>query len=195
MALGEFFYGFVVLMGLVLPPLHAEGVARTIEGVAFAAQHDLDGKALPLHGVGLRVKRKFGMNFKVYVAGLYTTVAGPNRDELLNGESVLRLVFLRSLSASTLREAWTESYDKSCKAECAALKSHLQTFNSLMVDVKDKSEITLMFAGDTVNVDIQGKSSKHEKIVSGAFRKLLLSLFIGDNPPTEELREGLLGKI
>jgi hypothetical protein len=182
-------------MALVLSLLIAFASAVEIEKVNFPGEMDVAGKKLVLNGFGKRVKKKFGMNFDVYVAGLYVPTKSGKASELIASDDVkvLRLVFLRSLDKSTLREAWEESYDKNCKFDCEASKAGLKAFNDLMVDVKDKSEMRLEFGKDGVSIEMNGKEKKSGKVAGEGFRKNLMSVFIGDEPPTEDLKKGLLG--
>src|SRR4029079_11999809 len=96
--------------------------AREIEKVNFANQLDVAGKKLVLNGGGLRVKRRFGMNFDVYVAGLYLTAKSDKAEAIIASTEpkALRLVFLRSLDKGTLDEAFEEGFNKNCKPDCEA---------------------------------------------------------------------------
>lgn len=182
--------GFVpVLLSLVLA--HAVEVKK----VDFPETMEAGGQKLVLNGAGLRVKHKFGMDWDVYVAGLYVPAKNKHAVELIiNPDTkVLRMVFLRSLGKGTLREGWEEGYKDNCKFDCDASKAQLKAFNDLMVDVKDKSEMRLVFAKDSVDVEIDGKEKKSGKIAGEAFRKNLMAIFVGEKPPTADLKKNLLG--
>jgi hypothetical protein len=191
-----------VLMALGLMRLAVMGLyilsvqAREIEKVNFADNLDVAGQKLVLNGVALRTRHKFGMDFRVYVAGLYLAKKNSNSPEILAGgdKKLLRLVFLRSVDKDTLREAWEESYLKNCKSECAGTKALLVSFNDLMADVKDGSELKIEFSKDSVTTDMKGKQNKTGKIEGAAFARTLLAVFIGDEPPSPEFKNGLLGK-
>lgn len=171
--------------------------AKEIEKVNFPDELLLGNQKLVLNGVGLRTKKKFAMNFKVYVAGLYlpaknadaaATIASP-------GSKVLELVFLRAVDRETLQEAWQEGFTKNCKAECESAKDHFKAFNDTMVDVKENSRLKMTFDKDGVAVDIKGgKDNKKAQIVGDSFKKALLAIFIGEDPPTPDLKSGLMGK-
>jgi hypothetical protein len=184
MALGRV---FILLLGIFSC---AHG--REIEKVVFADKLD----PLVLNGAGLRVKHKFGMDFKVYVAGLYLPAKSSCAAEIIASDfpKILRLVFLRSLDKETLREAWDESFNKNCKADCEAAKPQMKAFNDLMVDVKDQGELILKFDKDSVSVEIKGKEARSGKVTGEAIRRGLLAVFIGEQPPTEDLKKGLLGQ-
>src|SRR4051812_49098834 len=163
------------LGGILLSALMAVAGAKEIAKVNLADQIDAGGAKLVLNGAGLRVKKKFGMNFDVYVAGLYLKAKNTNANEVIQSAEpkVLKLVFLRSLDKSTLREAWEEGYKKNCKTECD--EKPLKAFNDLMVDVKDKSELIMDFSKDAVAIEVKGKETKSGKIEGEVFRRNLLA--------------------
>lgn len=176
--------------------ISCSAMALEIEKVKFDDTLQAQGQSLVLNGVGLRTKRKIGMNFKVYVAGLYATAKSSDAPALIADEKpkVLELVFLRSLDKGTLIEAWTEGFDKNCESDCEAGKAQLKAFNDLMGDVKEGSKIRMSFDGKGVEVAVEGKAKTQGRIDNVPFKKQLLSIFIGKNPPTEDLKNGLLGK-
>lgn len=169
--------------------------AGIVEGVDFPNEVSVGTEKLVLNGAGLRTKRKFGLNFKVYVAGLYAPAKTMDPKKLITGTEtkVLELVFLRSIDAKTLREAWTEGFDKNCGADCDAARSSLKAFNEFMKDVKEKHRLKLTFKVQDVVVELQGDESRTTQFAGEAFRRALLALFIGDQPPTPELKNALLG--
>lgn len=191
MALGWFQTWCVA--GLIAVSAHA----KEIEKVSFSDSTTAAGQELQLNGVGLRTKRKLGMDFRVYVAGLYLKTKSTDAATIVGSDEakVLELVFLRSVDADTLREAWQEGYDKNCKAGCDTSKAQLKQFKDAMADVGDGSKLKMIFDKDSVTVEGQGKkAAMNAKIIGGAFSRNLLAIFIGDTPPTEVLKKGLLGQ-
>jgi hypothetical protein len=170
-------------------------LAKKVEGVEIADQHVVGTANLALNGVGVRIKRKLGIGFRVYVGALY--LAGKTSDEKLILTSaepkILELTFLRSVDADTLRDAWKEGFEKNCGSVCEKAKPNLKSFNDLMIPVKEGSRITMVFTDDGVNVTATGKETKSAMIPGQEFKTALLSIFIGPNPPTPELKKGLLG--
>ena len=169
--------------------------ARQIEGVNFPDETQVNGTKLVLNGAGLRTKRKFGMNWRVYVAGLYLPSKTQDAAAIVSSanEKMLELIFLRSVDKDTLREAWSEGFEKNCKSDCEAARGALKSFNELMVDVQEKSRLRLTFEKDAVSVEVEGKTVSRGKIPGEAFRRAVLAIFIGDEPPTPDLKKGLLG--
>lgn len=184
-----------LIMVCVLTTSAAGAFAFEIEKVNFPDQVERGGQKLQLNGAGLRNKRKLGMQFRVYVAALYTVEKSSDAKAVIGADSPkeLRLHFLRAVDADTLREAWTEGYGKNCADTCATTADQLKAFNSAMADVRDGSTITMRFGKDKVAVETDGKEKKSAEIAGADFHKNLLAVFIGDNPPTEELKKGLLG--
>ncbi|MBX3022802.1 MAG: chalcone isomerase family protein [Bdellovibrionales bacterium] len=171
--------------------------AKSLEGADFSDELTLGPQKLLLNGLGLRTKKKFGINFRVYVGGLYTVNKASDALALIDSPEtvVVELAFLRGLDKATLQEAWSEGFAKNCKSECEAAKAQLTAFNALMTDVKDKSRLRVVFNKDSVTAEVSadGKILSSGKVDGQAFRKAMLAVFIGDHPPTDELKKGLLG--
>ncbi len=171
------------------------GFAAVIEKINFKDEQLIGTQKYVLNGTGLRTKKKLGMKFKVYVAGLYLPAKSSDAGEIIKSPApkMLELVFLREIDRETLQEAWKEGFEKNCKEDCAAAQGQFKAFNDLMVDVRDGSRLTMSFDKSGVSVDIKGAKSNSAVIDGEAFRRALLSIFIGDEPPTPELKKGLLG--
>jgi long-chain acyl-CoA synthetase len=183
----------VILMLCVWTTTHA----KQVEKVDFPEETMLGNQKLVLNGAGLRTKKKFGMNFRVYVAGLYLTAKNADANAVIASPAnkVLELVFLRGIDRETLQEAWQEGFEKNCKADCESAKDAFKAFNDTMVDVKENSRLKMTFDKDGVAVDIKGgKNAKKAQVIGEAFKRALMAIFIGDNPPTPELKAALLGK-
>lgn len=171
--------------------------AFDIEGISFPETRDLNGKSLVLNGAALRTKRKFGMNFKVYVAGLWVPVKSQDPARLMEpGEKIMELVFLRSLDKDTMTEAWADSFKKNCQVECESGAEWVKRFNEIMVDVKASSRLLLTFDKSGVHIEIEGKrENKKGRVNNVAFTRNLMAAFIGPEPPTEDFKKGLLGRL
>lgn len=171
------------------------GSAATIEKIEFKDEQLVGTQKYVLNGTGLRIKKKLGMKFKVYVAGLWLAAKSKDAAEIVKspGPKILELVFLREIDRETLQEAWEEGFKKNCGEDCAASKEQLKAFNNLMVDVQDGSRLKMTFDKDGVNVEMKASKSTSALIDGEPFRRALLSIFLGKEPPTPELKTGLLG--
>jgi len=170
-------------------------MAAKIENVEFKDEMLIGSQKFVLNGVGLRSKKKLGMDFKVYVAGFYAMAKSSDASALIASPQpkILEIVFLRSLDRETLQEAWTEAFTNNCAEDCAAAQGQLKAFNDLMVDMNENSRMKISFEKGSVNVEVKGAKTQSAMIVGDAFRRAVLAIFIGPKPPTPELKAGLLG--
>lgn len=189
------FIGIRLVIVSLLTAFSAAAAGLQVEGVEVPEQINVGAQKLVLNGAGLRTKRKFGINFKVYVGALYVTSKTQDVNSLIKGSEtkVLELIFLRNLDAETLRAAWSEGFEKNCANECDAARAQFQIFNQVMTDVKAQQRMKLIFSDQDVNIEIQGEAIRTQKVSGEAIRKSLMSLFIGEHPPTPELKKALLG--
>lgn len=168
--------------------------AATIEKVNFADTLNVGGAKLVLNGMGLRTKRKFGLNWRAYVAALYVQEKSTTTAGVLSQKQpkVIELAFLRSLDRETLTEAWTEGLAANCPAPCGGV-DRLTEFNKVMRDVKEGSRLRVVFFDDHVRAEMHGREDATGEVLSPEFAVGMLKVFIGEVPPTEILKRGLLG--
>lgn len=176
----------IIILGLVLSFNSAS--AATIEKVDFKDSLTQEGTDLVLNGVGLRTKTKLGIDFRVYVAGLYLKTKTKDAEKVIgDGETkLIEMAFLRSLDRKQLVEAWTEQLTQNCRVECDKLKTQMQPFLDSIDSVKDGVRSRLLF-------DKKGLSSNGKRIDDPALATNVLAVFFGAHPPTEQLKKGLLG--
>src|SRR5690242_5753914 len=83
-----------VLLVIFAAMVSAAG-AKEVEKVKFDDEMALGAQKLALNGAGLRTKRKLGINWRVYVAGLYLGKKSDDAKAILASDEpkYLRLVF------------------------------------------------------------------------------------------------------
>lgn len=145
-----------------------------------------------LNGMGLRKK----MWVKVYVAGLYLESPTKDAATAVGSEGAKRVVmhFLTNKAKKKKMDAaWLEGFEANSPAEYGALKDRVKTFADLFGDMKvdDVIEITISPSSGTV-----AKLNGEEKgVIEGSdFSAALLKVWLGDHPPTDELKAGMLGE-
>jgi len=150
------------------------------------------GADLVLNGLGIR-KATF-LNVKVYVAGLYLPQKSGDAGKIIGANEPWQLVlrFVRDVDASDIRDAWEEGFEKNAGDKLATLQPRIKTLNARMVDFKEGQYLS--FTDDPakgVAVDVNGASGA---VIEGAdFANALLSIWLGREPPNEDLKSGLLG--
>ena len=147
---------------------------------------------LVLNGLGIR-KATF-VQVKVYVAGLYLPQKSGDATKIIGANQPWQLVlrFVRDVDASDIRDAWQEGFEKNSGDKLAALQPRIETLNARMADFKEGQYLS--FTNDPaqgVAVDVNGAGGS---AIKGAdFAAALLAVWIGAEPPNEDLKAGLLG--
>ncbi|MCF8055060.1 MAG: chalcone isomerase family protein [Desulfocapsa sp.] len=149
--------------------------------------------ALQLNGAGIRSK----LFFKIYIAELYLEHPSPLATTILDGPGRKRVVmhFLYDeVKKEKLVESWNDGFTANLSPEqLKKLSSKIQQFNDLFVDIHEGEEIILDYSPDQGTVvSIAGESKG--TIEGKDFNRALLSIWLGDKPVTNDLRDALLGK-
>lgn len=170
--------------------LVAQLSAATFSGVTLPDTASVGGAQLTLNGMGLREK----YYLDIYVAGLY--VASPSSDPqaIINADTAKRMV-LQFVYPEIPRERLIASFDEDFgrMIGAGALQASVEQLKSWMP--------ARVVAGDQLAFDyVPGKGTsllyngKNLGTIPGApFMKLIYTIYLGANPPTEALKRGLLG--
>jgi hypothetical protein len=150
------------------------------------------GADLVLNGAGIR--KATLLKVKVYVAGLYLPAKSNDAGTILNADQPWQLVlrFVRDVDVSDMRDAFDEGFEKSAGDKLPALKERIETLKATLADFKEGH--FLSFTNDPakgVTVDVNGGGSK--EIQGEDFAHALLAIWIGSEPPNEDIKTGLLG--
>jgi hypothetical protein len=165
--------------------------AGELAGVTMDDQVTISGKSLQLNGMGLRKK----LWVKVYVAGLYLESKSDNAKQIVSSEQI-KMVTMHFLTdratKAKMDAAWREGFEANSPGAHAALKSRVETFIGFFGDMKEGDQIKMEMVpdeGTTVTLNGQEKG----KIEGDDFAEALLLVWLGSAPPTEDLKEGMLG--
>lgn len=178
----------ILLIGL----LPAVLVAKTVEGVNLLEQVDVDGKTLVLNGAGVREK----FFFDIYVAALYLPAKSSDAKAILQADQPwhLGMHFLYSeVSKKKLDKGWEEGFENnSSAAEMAALRERLQQFKNMFPALRKREMASMTYIpGKGVSVTI--KDELKGTIPGADFARTLLSVWLGPDPVTGNLKKALLG--
>jgi hypothetical protein len=176
---------------LLVTPIAPARAAQCLE-VAFQDSATVGSTNLVLNGLGLRKATMFSV--KVYVAGLYLPAKSSDAGAILAASQPWRLElrFVRDVDASDIADAWEEGFEKSAGAGLAGLRERLDALKAMMVDFKEGH--SLVFANEPasgVTVDVQG--AMKGAIAGADFAAALLGIWLGPEPPNDDLKSGLLG--
>ena len=169
--------------------------AAEIEGVFFPDTLDIGEKKLVLNGTGLRLKKILLVSVKVYAAGLYLEQKETDPRKIMNEDKtkVLLMHFIYSnVSKDKLKEAFLEGFENNGGAEAPKLKTQTDKFIAFWPDMEKNAEAKLIYIPGT-GTKVMIKEKEAGTIEGAQFGKLLFSVWLGPEPPNEELKTGLLG--
>jgi hypothetical protein len=184
-------FRLIVLASLALSAGIADG--RECRGAQFPERVEVHGTSLVLNGLGLRTATVFSV--QVYVAALYVSKQSSDPRAIIDtpGPTQIVMQFLRGLSAGQIRDSWAQDLAKEgTPQQLAPLKGRLTQLQAWMEDVKSGQRLTftrIPGEGLTVALDGQVKGT----IPGDDFARAFLLIFLGDHPPTLEVKSGLLG--
>lgn len=166
---------------------------KECDGVEFPEHVQVQGSTLSLNGLGLRTATIFGI--RVYVAALYVNRPTTDPRSILGSSGPVQLImqFVRGLSAGQIRDGWSEGLSKAVSArQLPSLKDRLAQLDAWTGDVKSGQRMTftrIPGGGLTVAVDGRVKGT----LPGDDFARAFLLIWLGDQPPTQALKTGLLG--
>jgi len=179
----------VLVMSVFVIP---QAAARECDGVSFPERIQAGGETLTLNGLGLRKATVFSI--KVYVGALYLTRPTSDAQTILASRdpAEIELRFVFRVTASQLRNAWKEGFEKSAAGMLPQLQSRIAQLNGWMTGVKSGQRMTfLRIPGVGIQYALDGKVQG--TIGGDDFARAFLAIWLGASPPNPELHSGLLG--
>ena len=178
------------LLAVLFFCLTSNAIAITLGGVTIPDKQKLNGTSLLLNGAGLRKATIFGI--KVYVGALYLETKSQDSKHIVESttKKLIALHFVRDVGKEKMVKAWNEGFAKNSK-NAADLKTKIDKLNNMMRDIEEPEVLSFAFQKDTVTVSLGGK--KQGEIQGADFQAALLRVWLGESPPNEELKKGMLG--
>lgn len=165
---------------------------RTCHDVSLPDAVSFDGATLPLNGMAVRDVTIFDVD--VYVGALY--LEHPSRDpaEILARDEHRRIVlrFIRGVTRQDIVNAWESGFINNAGTERLGLTTQIAQFEAMFGDVEDGDEMVFDYApGTGLTYALNGVT---RGVIAGPdFARAFLLVFLGNQPPSEALRAGLLG--
>lgn len=162
--------------------------AATLAGVTLPDSATVGGQPVVLNGMGLR--EKYWID--IYVGGLYMPTKTADAAEAINADVPKKIVmaFTYSLDKATLAETMNESISKANSAE---VRAQAPTLSGWMEAVSDGDQVVLEYVpGQGTTVIVKGATKG--TVPGTEFMKALWGIYLGPNPPTTALKNGMLGK-
>lgn len=183
---------FLLICTLLLSPTQ-HATAAELAGISFPAQQTFQEKSFTLNGLGLREATIFKVD--VYVAALYLEGAEKSNSatEILGStrEKVLQLSFLRDVEVEKIREAWKVGFERN-GSKLSEIQPQIASFQKAMRSMQEGENMQMHFSENGVALRIQNQDTI---LFPGAnFSRAVLAIWLGPNPPNEDLKLGILGK-
>ena len=163
-----------------------------IAGVNFTQTLSKNNVDFVLNGAG--VKTRFFLD--LYVAGLY--LQKKSKDPLFIGNCecpiALKIVITSSwVSVKTFRSAVDDWFYKSTKGKIAPIKDRIELFKATFGnDINIYDEILMVYQ-PKLGIKVY-KNGVYKNVIPGLdFKRELAKLWLGENPVSLELKNGLLG--
>ncbi|MFB3851773.1 MAG: chalcone isomerase family protein [Acidobacteriota bacterium] len=167
-----------------------------IEGIKFSDTMKIEGRTFFLNGAGLRIKKIAFVGVKVYAAALYLEKKERSAEKILdeNSAKCLLMKFVHSsVSKDKLVEAFEEGFKNNNPSLTDKLRPQIDKFLSFWSEMKEGDEAEIIYI-PIIGTKTVIKGKEMGTIEGGDFSKLLFSVWLGENPPNKELKDGLLGK-
>jgi len=170
-------------------PAFATAEPPRVEGVAFARQVQVDGRTLPLRGLGLL---RYMVFIKAYVAALYLPEAVRAEDALGEVPRHLEIEYFHAIAAEDFAKATTAAIERNTSlVTFRRIEPTINSFNALYRDVKPGDRYALTYvpgAGTTLSWNGVPLGT-----VPGAeFAAGLFGIWLGPNPLDRDLKRLLL---
>jgi hypothetical protein len=165
--------------------------AASLAGVEVPDTASVASTPLVLNGVGLRTK----VFFKIYVGGLYLAAKSGDAAAIVAGTGPDRVLMhmIYAVSKDQFADAWEDGFKDNDAKDYDALHEQIQQFIAVFGDCKKDDVITLDYVPGT-GTQVSWNSTLKTTVQGEAFHHALLGVFLGPKPPTDDLKDGMLGK-
>ncbi len=165
---------------------------RSCHGVTLAERIRVDGTELTLNGLAVRDVTIFDVD--VYVGALYLEQPSTDAESVVATEQRRRIVlrFIRGVSRTDIVTAWQSGFINNAGTERLGLTEEIERFVSFFGAVDDDAEMVFDYVpGVGLSYSLDGEL--RGTIEGAEFARAFLLVFVGPNPPSRTLKQGLLG--
>jgi hypothetical protein len=181
----------VAALFLLSSPL---GQAVEVAGIKVEEKVSVGGQELVLNGAGVRTR----VIVDVYVGALYLAAKKTTTADVLAapGAKRFQMTLLRDIAGKTMSDAFTEGIQNNAsEAERQAVKARADELVGIISGIgegKKGNVIQLDFTSAGTQVVFNGQP--RGKVLPGEdFQRVLLRIWLGDNPVDGRLKRALLG--
>jgi len=179
-------------LSMVFSAVPSPAWAGKCAGVTMPDEAKVDGKPLLLNGMGLREATV--LNIDVYVAGLYLERRSKDGKAIAVSEQFkqLRLTLVRDVDTEDMSENLERGFRRSAGQTYPKLAARFERLKSWIPNLKEGDRFVVTYR-PSVGVEVRHGEKLLGSIDGADFATTLFSIWLGDHPPNEGLKTGLLG--
>jgi hypothetical protein len=164
-----------------------------IKGVNLPDKIQVNNKTLILNGAGKRMK----FFFTIYIGALYVPQKISDAKEVIQSDIPKRILmhFIYShVKKEQIIDAFKDDFENNAKEILPEIKDKVDKFYSFFdKDLKENDEVTITYLPEkgtcvAINNNLKGC------IAGKKFMNAIFSVWFGDDPPSEGLKDDMLGK-
>jgi hypothetical protein len=182
-----------LLPALIASWLASAASAATLGGATLPDTYTVDGQTLVLNGIGLRTLTIF--QIRVYVAGLYLPSPSHDAQQILASAEpkVIILKFIHGASKERVQTQYRAGEATNCGAGGCdpADEADFEHLVAVARAVSPGDTTTYVFTPQ--GVQVLANDELIDQFTNRDLAYRLLAGFIGDHPPSQELKQRLLG--
>ncbi len=168
--------------------------AYEIKGVTLPETVTVNGTKLLLNGAGVRMK----FFFSIYVGALYFPEKIHNAKDVITRDVtkriVMHFVYSHKISKEKIIDAFKDDFENNSPNLMPSIKSDVEKFYSFFdKDINKNDEVLITYIpnkGTCVEINKKLKGC----IKNRDFMTAIFSVWFGEDPPSEGLKDDMLGK-
>ena len=163
-------------------------------GVSLPSAKEVGGLTTALNGHGLRQFSLYGIEYDMYVAGLYTSSVLRTEAEIMeaDGPFSFDFVFLKNVPKGRMKIAWKYQIDASVSHIYDGFQKDKEDFVRILGGLRRfEVQSVQLYGNDTVVVE---DGEVKGRIKGKNFQKAFMSMWFGEQAVNVNLKDGLLGK-
>ena len=183
----------VVTVFLIL--LSNTALAVQIKGIEIPQQitQSASKQTLKLNGAGIRTK----FVFDIYVGALYLNSASKDEKQILDDSESKRIsmhFLYDKIDKEKMTNGWTDAFEDNLDdKQFTSLKPSIDKFNSAFVKDTLKDDVVLIDLVNGKQTIITINNSEKIRIDGADFQRAVLSIWLGESPADDELKQAMLG--
>lgn len=184
----------IILITLAVLMMVPYAYAREVGGKDIPESITLGSETLQLNGAGIR--EKFWMD--IYACGLYLKDKSSDPQKIMSADepmAIKMIVMSGLMSQEKLVKALVEGFEKSTGGNQDAFRDKIDKYIAAHSgDIKKDDVFEYQYVpGEGMSVV---KNGEKRVTVSGLdFKKAVMGIWLCDEPASEDLKEGMLGKV